>query len=501
MVQSRNVRERLVGDEVQDFPTQPSQEPLLSQQAEILHDTQIAQETADCNKAVAKPEAAHDCNREVDCSRALDEPEAADTADKSLSEMLYKPQPNEEAALHQLAPAGPQEPDPADVQVSGQDQHVPPTSAGTDKSLSHGSGPTEPQPGSPVSCRSLGAEAEHDLHHSSQQAALAPTFNKQQQGMTDDPHVGATASTCHVSTNAGVLAEDALDVLDPVTAGQLAQVETAAQLTAVAQHAQHTQRQQQAQEGLTISSRATGLIAPVVRASAVQDAVLQQGRAAVQQHTQKQSMHGNEQPGPARTAQCATTQHSVFDFDDSFPDSMDFNDELAQLMDSAQAPRSARPPHAALAGPGPHSASSLAAASRPASAASRQHCPFQSAPDQTLESRPDGPNRGVKPPLASMQQSKACSQEAVGMAAGKGDAVVNGNGHACPDTSRRSVGVLAPEPAGPGEPAPQPVCASGTVNSDKMLEDRGICVVACCAYRFQLHPAARILQSVQRWLC
>ena len=496
MVQSRNVRERLVGDEVQDFPTQPSQEPLLSQQAEILHDTQIAQEATDCNKAVAEPEAAHDGNREVGCSRALAEPEAADTADKSLSETLYKPQPDEEAAMHQLAPAGPQEPDAADVQVSGHDQHVPPTAGGTDKSLSHGSSPTEPQPGSPVSCRSLGAEAEHDLHHSSQQAPPAPTFNKQQQGMTDDPHVGATASTCHVSTNAGVLAEDALDVLDPVTAGQLAQVETAAQLTAVAHHAQHTQRQQQAQEGLTVSSKATQNAAQQLQPS------LQQGSAAVQQHTQKQSMHGNEQPGPARTAQCATTQHSVFDFDDSFPDSMDFNDELAQLMDSAQAPRSAGPPHAALAGPGPHSASSLAAASCPASAASRRHCPSHSVSDQTPDSRPAGPSRGVKPPLASLQQSaRACSQEAVILAAVQGDAVVSGNGHARPDTSRRGEGVLAPEPAGPGEPAPQPVCASGTVNSDKMLEDRGICVVACCVSSFQLHPAARMLQGVQRWLC
>ena len=457
MVQSRNVRERLAGDEVQDLPSQPSQEPLLSQQAEMLHDTQNPQEAVDCNTAVAEPEAALDCNKAVHCTRALAEPEEADTADESLPEVQCERQTDEEAAMHQLAPAGPQEPDPADVQGSGQDQRAPPTAARTDESLSHGSSPTDPQPGSPMPCRLLGDEAERDLHHTSQQAAPAPTCNKQQQGVTDDPPAGVTASTCRVSTDSGVLAEDALDVLDSVTAGQLAQVEAAAQLTAVAQHAQHTLRQQQAQQGLTISSKATGLIAPVVRPSAAQDAVLQQGIAAVQQHTQKQSTHGHEEPRPALTAQCATTQHSVFDFDDSFPDSMDFNDELAQLMDSAQAPRPAGLPHPALAGPGPHSASSLVAVSRSASAASRQHCPSHSVSNQTPESCSDGPSRGVKPPLASLQQSKACSQEAAVMAAVQGDVVVSGNGHTRPDTSRRSEGVLAPEPAGPVEPAPHAV--------------------------------------------
>ena len=465
MVQSRNVRERLAGDEVQDVSTQPSQEPLLSQQAEILRATQSAQEAVDCNKAVVDPEAKLDCNRVVDCSSTLAEPEAAATADESLPEMLCKPQTDKEAAMHQLAPAGPQEPDPADDHMSSQDQHVPPTAARTDESLSHASSPTEPQPGSPMPCRLLGGEAERDPHHSNQHTVPGPTINKQQHGLIDDPPAGVTASTCHVSTSSGVLAEDALDVLDSVTAGQLAQVERAAQLTAVAQHAQHTQRQQQAQQGVSVRSEATGLTAPVVTASAAQDAdkqllpSLQQGSAASQQLTQKQSMHGHEQPGPASTAQCATTQHSVFDFDDSFPDSMDFNDELAQLMDSARAPRPAGLPHAALAGPGPHSASSLVPASRPASAASHQHCPSRPFSDQTPESRPAGPSRGVKPPLASLQQStKACSQEAVIVAAGQVDAVVSGSGHAGPDTSRRSEGMLAPEPAGPVEPAPQAVC-------------------------------------------
>ena len=167
-------------------------------------------------------------------------------------------------------------------------------------------------------------------------------------------------------------------------------------------------------------------------------------------------MPESAQQKPAGKAQHAATQHSVFDFDDSFPDSLEFVDQVAQLMDSAAAPRPAGLPHAALAGPGPESASSSQAGSRPNSAGSRQTRPPSC---NTPGSSPDASSADAKAPSALQQRSTGVySQEACAMAAHQGVAVMHGGEHTSTCAKRYGKGMLAMEPAGPVEHAPQMVC-------------------------------------------
>ncbi len=445
MIKSRNVRESLGSDQaLQGPPAQPSQDALLSHQPATLHDMQNSQEeAAKQNEAIAKPP-------------------STEAADETVTAMRHSSQ---EAAEHQLAPAGPQESDmgadseqpkpqldqPADDMQCSQDLAE---SAGKATGiLSDALNSNEPPPTSV-------AQAASSQRLGSQQAASASCDDNQQgaphkagqeqaeSAAATQAHTTTVAATCHVNSSSGVLAQDFLDDLDPDTAEQLAEVERAAQLTVVTQHAQ---RHQPPRQETVLTTDAADVSAPNIGANPPQ-----QNAAASQHVAQQQSMPESAQQKPAGKAQHAATQHSVFDFDDSFPDSFDFMDQVAQLMDSAAAPRPAGLPDAALAGPGPNSASSSQAGSRPNSAGFRQTRPPSCFSGNTPGSSPDASSADAKAPSAFQQKSTGVhSQEACAMAADEGVAVMLGGEHTSRHAKRYGEGVLAMEPA---EHAPQKVC-------------------------------------------
>ncbi len=451
MIKSRNVRVRLGSDQaLQGLPAQPSQDALLSEQAATLHDMQNSQEVA------AKQ------------NGAPAEPESAEAADEAATEMLCERHTSQEAAKHQLAPAGPQESDTgadSEQQKPQLDQSADDMQCSQDLAESAGKATglssdtrnsNEPRPTSV-------AQAASSQRLGSQQVASASCDDNQQRAphkagqeqagsfAAEHAHTGTMAATCHVNSSSGVLAQDFLDDLDPDTAEQLAEVERAAQLTVVTQHAQQAQPPQ---HETVLTTDAADVSAPNIGAD-----LPQQNAAASQRVAQQQSMPESAQQKPAGKAQRAAMQHSVFDFDDSFPDSLEFVDQVAQLMDSAAAPRPAGLPHAALAGPGPESASSSQAGSRPNSAGSRQTRPPSCFSGNTPGSSPDASSAAAKAPSTLQQKSTGVlSQEACAMAAHQGVAVMHGGELTSSRAKRYGEGVLAMEPAGPAEHAPQMVC-------------------------------------------
>ena len=455
MIKSRNVRESLGSDQaLQGLPAQPSQDALLSQQAAMLHEMQNGQEEA------AKQNA------------ALAEPQSAEAADEAATEMVCERHTSQEAAEHELAPAGPQESDmdaDSEQQKPQLDQSADDMQCSQDLAESAGkaAGMSSAALNSNEQSPTAVAQAASSQRAGNQQAASASSDDDQQRSphkagqeqavsfATTQAHTGTVAAACHVNSSSGVLAQDFLDDLDPDTAEQLAEVERAAQLTVVMQHAQQAQRHQPPQQKTGLTTDAADVSTPNLGAE-----LPQQNAAASQRVAQQQSMPDSAQQEPASKAQHAATQHSVFDFDDSFPDSFDFMDQVAQLMDSAAAPRPAGLPHAALAGPGPNSASSSQAGSHPNSAGSHQTLPPSCFSGNTPGSSPHASSADAMAPSALQQKSTGVySQEACAMAAHEGVAVMHGGEHTGACAKRYGEGVLvAVEPAGPAEHAPQMVC-------------------------------------------
>ncbi len=478
MIKSRNVRERLGSDQaLQGLPAEPSQHALLSQQAAVLHGMQNSQEEA------AKQ------------NGALAEPQSAEAADETVTEMLCARLTSQEAARHQLAPAGPQESDmgaDSEQQKPQLDQSADDMQCSQDLAESAGkaTGMSSGTLNSNEQCPTSVAQAASSQPLGSQQAASASCHDDQQRAphkagqeqarsfAPEQAHTGTKAATCHVNSSSGVLAQDFLDDLDADTAEQLAEVERAAQLTVLTQHAQQAQRHQPPQQETVLTT-----VAADVSASNTGADLPQQNAAASQRVAQQQSMPESAQQKPAGKAQHAAMQHSVFDFDDSFPDSFDFMDQVAQLMDSAAAPRPAGLPRTALAGPGPESAPSSQAGSRPNSAGSRQTRPPSCFSGNTPGSSPDASSADAKAPSSRQQKSTGVySQEACAMVANEGVAVMHGGGPTSTRAKRYGEGVLAMEPAGPVEQAPQKVytllkgcdrISSGSVSSSSDADSRG----------------------------
>ena len=473
LVQSRNVRERLGSDQaLQNIPDAPSQEALLSQQEQMLHEIQNSQE----------------------------------------------------AARHRLAPSGPQEANETDGPVQGSEHSqgkmptdmacspdaLPLANADVKDVVAEGLRPPEHGLRSNAGPQQTEVQAECGEDLSSQQTATAQAVSNQKQrcdlhvnesssNHTKSSahlqcHAGSTAAMDYVNSSSGVLAQDFLDELDPKTTEQLAEVERAAQLTLMTQRtqqAQHAQRSQQAQHaqhatsgqaqqpqksqhdiallggnavaadlGQAVAEVVLPYIAESKRLPALTAAALQgkgQDAVALQRSTQHQGRMKQAHPGPNPGAQHGT-QHSVLDFDDSFPDSCDFDDALAQLLDSAAAPRPGGSPHVATAGPRPDSCSSSPGGPRSTSAGSRSNSagsrPNSVSSGQTPETSPNA-NGGDVRACSLPKGNRAYSQTALAMATNRQGVMHEAQLTSC--TRRDDEGVLALEPAGPVEQEPEMV--------------------------------------------
>ena len=343
LVQSRNVRERLDGDEpLQNIPERPSQEALLSQQEDMLQEmqtrpdrmqsqpTQLQKLPASSDHAESiSQENSHDSseNKEQQRSQSASPGSPTDHRDGATDNMESDHVSHEAAAVLPAAAT-------VVEQQSGHRQHplqaVNPCDESRQPDLALLAAPT----------RQLSADASgQEQEHVTQVAADAP--------------VGTGAS--------GVLAIDDSDDLEFELAQQMEDAAKAASKT------QHDQQVAHAQLDAGSKSQA-GSVPALMQTE--RPAPQQAGHQPVVQprtHLASAAEPQSQPAGPAEgkesaaavAAQRGSGQFSTFNSSMAFQDNdMEIDDDLAQLLDAATALRPAGPPNSALAGPGPASTSS-----------------------------------------------------------------------------------------------------------------------------------------------
>lgn len=352
LVQSRNVRERLDGDQpLQDIPERPSQEALLSQQEHMLQEVQTSQ-----GRLQGQPSQAHTL------------PVPSDPTARSSQGKLHEPCGNRTKARSQRAsPASPS--DHADGARDKVDSNC-------NKDASQDSAMSLPQaaamieqPSQQRQHLSQAAQPQNKpmqagppvLAAPEQQLSAAVSAQELEQATQGAVGASAAAAPCLGTGASGVLTIDDSDDLEYELAQQVEDAAKAARSTQHAQQAAHAQ--------LDAGSKSGGFSPPALM-QIEQPALLQANhKPAVQPTTNKAGVAdpNSHQTGPAEgksaaaavAAQQGSGQFNTFNGSCAFQHSdMEIDDDLAQLLDAATALRPAGPPSTALAGPGPASTSS-----------------------------------------------------------------------------------------------------------------------------------------------
>lgn len=442
LVQSRNVRERLDGDEpLQAIPDRPSQEALLSQQEDMLQEMQTSQDRG--RGQSTQP-------HELPVSTGLAQ---SSSQEDSLESNKHAEQRSLDAS-------------PGSTRDHGD--------VATDKlDSSYGIAVSQVAAVSlPNTAATMRQQSGHGQHHSqatqlrSESRQLDPAAPAQQLSSTtvsvqqhehetqDAAAMAAAAVAPCINTGAsGVLAMNESDDLEFELAQQMEEAAKTARSTQQAQQAAH------AQQGAGSMSRGSTASAPMQTEQPAPQK--DSGKLAVQPTThmasaaepnshQADSAAVNE-PIAAEPNEPLAAAHSANAHLTAFQDNdMEIDDDLAQLLDAATALRPAGPPDTALAGPGPASTSSSHHNSR-----SNSPC-----------SRPNSP--------ATFQQAlPACNTQLPGQAGRPPDAPTQAN-EVLPRTRSQLSSVAAqardyddemqaPEPAGPADLTNQKVGMLPTV--------------------------------------
>ena len=428
MVRSRNVKEKIDGDQPLEEDT--SQEALLAQQEKRLHEIQNSQEASRHQLAPAGPQAeANDkpldmegCELEHSCDT---QPAETDSVPSTLDEQQSQLPPecqDQQCAARKTA---------FSEQILSQHAVL------ADQSNSNRQAADLGQDLSEADCSRLGSIAHAQIDT---QSAAAMDW---------------------VNSTSGVLAQDFLDELDPETAEQLAEVERAAQPTQRVQHAQQAQHSCVEPSPQVISAQGKPTAETTLPYVALPEPLVTSTPTTTQQGEQPASARPQDaaQPRPttkfvkaAEVAQRGSTQHSVFDFHDPFSDACELDDDLAQLLDSAAAPRPAGPPHPALAGPGPDSAPSSQAGPQPNSGGLCHNTGLSAWSGHTTKL---GSQLSLVEPrhsTVSLQPGSSVFSQAVDAMAVKAGGLMVDTAHPVnPCTRRHSGNLMALEPAGPTE--------------------------------------------------
>ena len=350
-MQSRNVRERLDGDKpLQDIPERPSQEALLSQQEDMLQEMQTSQDRVqgqatqphklpirpDPTGSSSQKNSSESCENRTEqrsqCASHGFPNDHGDVAADKVGSKYSKPiRQDKTDSLRQFA-----------ASIEQRSEH-----------RQHPSQAVKPPDESRQADPALLAAPE-------QQASAAECVQEQEHATQVSVH--APAAPCLGPGASGVLAIDDSDDLEFELAQQMEDAAKAATSTQHAEQAAHAQ--------LDAGSKSQGVSSPAVMQTeqsvpqqASQKPVIQltipMASAAEPNSHQAGTADGKEPAPVAVAAQQGSGQFNTFNSLNAFQDNdMEIDDDLAQLLDAATAPRPAGPPDTAMAGPGPASTSS-----------------------------------------------------------------------------------------------------------------------------------------------
>lgn len=457
-MQSRNVRERLDGDEpLQDIPECPSQEALLSQHEDMLQEMQTSQD-----RQQGQPTEPHKLPVPPETLKPSSQERSHETCENKTNLSSGSASPGSPSGHGSLAT---DKLDSKYRQAASQDAAESPSQipASVEQRSEHGQHlsqaakpPNESRQADPAL-----------LAASEQQLSTAVCVQEQEHATTvavHAPAATAAAAACLGMGASGVLAIDDSDDLEFELAQQMEDAANAAKSSQHAQPAAHAQ--------LHPGSKSQGVQPP---------GVMQTEQSVPHQATQKPDtqltipMASSAEPdchqaGPAGGKESAAAaadavapqqgrgQFNTFNSSNAFQDNdMEIDDDLAQLLDAASALRPAGQPDTALAGPGPASTSFSrsnlscsclrSAGSHPGLSGSRPNPPatfHQAVPthDAHLPQQADGP---LDPPIQANQILPKSRHQPGGITS----------------PARESEdGVLALEPAGPADLAEQSVSIS-----------------------------------------
>lgn len=438
LVQSRNVRERLDGDEpLQAIPDRPSQETLLSQQEDMLQEMQTSQGTG-----------------QGQSTQPHELPVPPGPVQSCSEEDSIESNKNTQKRSSGASPG------------SSRDHGA----VATDKmDSSHGTAVSQEAavslPSTAATMRQYSDHAQHlsqavqlpDVSRQADTAAPAQQLSavQQQDQESQDAAAAATAS-CLIPGASGVLAIDDSDDLE---------FELAQQMEDAAKTARSTQHAQQAAHDAGSKSKGKTPSAPMQTEQptpqqdsdklAVQPTTHMASTAELNSHqadtaavNEPIAAIANEPLAAAHTGHaCFTAISSSNAFQDN---DMEIDDDLAQLLDAATALRPAGPPDTALAGPGP------------ASTSSSRH-----------NSRSNSPRSRPNSPATSHQAIPTCNTQSLGQAGRPLGAPTQANeglpkgrtqlGSITAGAREYNDAGLAPEPAGPADLTDQKVCIPSNI--------------------------------------
>lgn len=442
LVQSRNVRERLDGEEpLQDIPERPSQEALLSQQADMLQEVQTSH------------------NRmQGQSSQSQKGPTLKATSSQQNSAGVcgdtQKCCPSAATALASHHNSGNK--DDLESSLVNSENHsstgVLPQAVSHNEKRQHHSQAVQlcktPRPGDPTLHAAPGQLAA-DLQTSAadlQAASAVPLQEKE-----DEPTVIDPSASCVGLGASGVLLIDDSDDLDFELAQQIEDAARAAKDTQHAQQAVHAQRDADSQAKGDSSS-------DTMQTDQTPSQGTDQHALPVTMHTTGATKHemgaaGVAQAAAAVSSQQGNAQPSTFIGSSAFQDNdMVIDNDLAQLLDAATALRPAGPPDTTLAGPGP--ASTYSSQCDPSKTSPRPR-PTSAIPRPLSASRLSSPAplhqaatmRGTYPPEQA-DRAPAVPTASVAQAPLTGGHQLSG----ITSPAREADGdTLAPEPAGPAD--------------------------------------------------
>lgn len=351
LVQSRNVRERLDGEEpLQDIPERPSQEALLSQQENMLQEVQASQTRTQDQlpqpekvAALAASSSQHNSagfgGNAQNCCSCVAPGLPTGHRDVGKNDM--------ESSLVTAVNQGPTGVLPTEITYIEQRQPL-------SQTVQPSETPRQEEPALHVAPDVQGS------------AAVSVQENEREPVMVDAAAAAGAAASCLGKGASGVLVIDDSDDLDFELAQQMEDAARAAKATQHAQQPVHAQHDADSPPNGGSSSAPVQTDRPLTQAvgePAVQTATHTSGTANLQLGTA-----GNAQAAAAVGSQEGIAQPSMPISSNAFQDNdMVIDDDLAQLLDAATALRPAGPPDSALAGPGPASTSASQCNSRKSS--------------------------------------------------------------------------------------------------------------------------------------
>ena len=454
-MQSRNVRERLDGDEpLQDIPERPSQEALLSQHEDMLQEMQTSQD-----RQQGQPTGPHKLPFPPETLKPSRQKSSHETCENKTKLSRHSASPG---SLNGHGSLATDKLDSKYRQAASQDAaespcQIPASVEQRSEHKQHLSQAAKPPNESRQADPALLAASE-------QQPSTAVSVQEQEHATTVAVHAPAATAAAAACLGMGALGVLAIDDSDDLEFELAQQMEDAANAAKSSQHAQ-----QAAHAQLHPGSKSQGVRPPGVmqteqsvphQATQKPDTLTIHMASSAEPDCHQAGPAGGKEPAAAAAVapQQGRGQFNTFNSSNAFQDNdMEIDDDLAQLLDAASALRPAGQPDTALAGTGPASTSSSrsnqscsclrSAGSHPGLSGSRPNPPatFHQAVPTHDAHLPQQADRPLDPPIKANEILSKSKHQLGGITS---------------PARESDDGVLALEPAGPADLADQSVSIS-----------------------------------------